>query len=143
MRSRTRDSDGNVVGDFTTITSPTVDVVSDIVGQAADEVSIVIGETIPTRLFRAAESLVALRAAMLVELSYWPEQLSHDASPYNAYASQYKDGMTALQARINDYLTADGSTSTGWSGIGGIATSSAHATTFPLPLPVYDLDTPA
>ena len=45
--------------------------------------------------------MIALRAAMFVELSYWPEQVNADRSAYHEYERLYTDGMEALLKSIS------------------------------------------
>ena len=54
----------------------------------------------PAPLINAASSLVALGAAMMVEISYFPEQVGTNRSPYAQLAAQYKDKLCRLQNAV-------------------------------------------
>jgi hypothetical protein len=65
-----------------------------LIAQAADFVAAAIGG-VPDRCAAAAGSAVLLRAAMLVELSYFPEQVRSDRSPYPELKALADDALTA------------------------------------------------
>ncbi|NAZ73858.1 hypothetical protein GTQ99_00235 [Kineococcus sp. T13] len=50
----------------------------------------------------AAAELVALRAAMAVELSYFPEQIQTDSSPYDRLKELYDQGVKAALPRVTE-----------------------------------------
>jgi hypothetical protein len=82
LRTRTKDNFGNELGTFTEDTRPTDQQCLTLIGQAYDDVVGVIDDDIPETSFRDARSAIALRAAMLVELSFWPDQVPLGRSPY-------------------------------------------------------------
>lgn len=81
LRARTKDDNGRELGVWTDATRPTGPEVDVLIAQAADFVAAAIGG-VPDRCAGAAGAAVLLRAAMLVELSYFPEQVRSDRSPY-------------------------------------------------------------
>lgn len=97
MRARTRDSDGNELGTFTADTSPTDDEADGVITTALALVAARLGQ-VPDALGDLARSLVVLRAAMLVETSYVPEETSTDTSAYAAYREQYRDALADYDA---------------------------------------------
>jgi hypothetical protein len=112
-RARTVDAQGRELGTFTPDTRPTASEVGTMISEAVNEASVVIGNTIPDApgdptavgydkdaLRKAALRIVALRAAALVELSYFPEQVARGASPYAQYQESFNQGLARLQNAI-------------------------------------------
>jgi hypothetical protein len=81
LRARTKDDTGRELGDWSDETRPTASEVDALIAQTADYVAAAIGG-VPDRCAGAASQAVLLRTAMLVELSYFPEQVRSDRSPY-------------------------------------------------------------
>ena len=99
LRARTKDSHGTELGDWTADTRPTPEEVSDLIDQASGPVLARVGRLegeLTTNLIPAARHLVALGAAMLVEKSYFPEQVASDRSAYAAYREEYTDCLDSL-----------------------------------------------
>lgn len=105
LRARTKDGLGNEVGTFTANTRPNVDQVTMMIDLAANEVAVAVGAEIPDalgegtdvdNLRETATYVTILLAAMNVELSYFPEQIQSDRSPYNAYERQLARVMKLL-----------------------------------------------
>jgi phage gpG-like protein len=82
LRARTYVDSGEVEGIFNEETRPTATQVNVLIVKAGNEVRARIGtDDIPTEDLRAyARNVVAIRAAMWVELSYFPEQADEDAT---------------------------------------------------------------
>lgn len=95
LQARTRDANANLVGTFTDSTKPTHFQVLDLIDQAAEVVSLAIGTNIPEALLKQARDVVAIRAAMMVELNFYPEQIGSDQSAYPYLERQY-DEMIGL-----------------------------------------------
>lgn len=91
LRTRTKDEFGAELGTFTADTRPTDQQALTLIGQAYDDVIGVIDDDIPTTAWRDASSAIALRAAMLIELSFWPDQVPLGRSPY-AQLKELYDG---------------------------------------------------
>ena len=114
LRARTKDSHGAEVGDWSADTRPTPEEVDDIIDQAIGDVLAQLGPLhaqppgtppadgepvvidLADLVAPAARTLVTLRAAMLVELSYFPEQVMSSRSAYEEYKRLYDDGLAAL-----------------------------------------------
>jgi hypothetical protein len=99
VRARTKVKGGNELGTFNQNTRPTDDEVEDLIDDACDEVlgKIKLPES-GTKYERRARGLVALYTAMLVELSFFPEQVGTPKSPYDAYSALYDKRLKALIA---------------------------------------------
>jgi hypothetical protein len=93
LRARTQDSTDVEVGAWTADTRPTLDEVERLLAMAQ---SIVLGQTGPLNpevlvcvtaddIMTQAATCVALLAAMLIELSYFPEQVQSTRSAYDQY----------------------------------------------------------
>jgi hypothetical protein len=100
LRTRTKDNRGRELGTFTEDTRPTDQQALTLIGQAYDDVVAVIDDDIPAASYRDARSVIALRAAMLVELSYWPDQIPLGRSTYAQLKELYDEMLPRLQASV-------------------------------------------
>lgn len=97
LRTRTKDNMGTELGTFTADTRPTAAEVEQLTSLATAHVASRVGlEPCRTALESRARGLAALYTAMLIELSYFPEQVGTDVSPYNQYRDLFDDGIKAL-----------------------------------------------
>jgi hypothetical protein len=97
LRARTKDSSGAELGEWTTDTRPTLEEVEGLIDQAVELMAARVGDDeLPDPCAGGAHRLAGLLAAMLVELSYFPEQVNSDRSAYTEYKRLYDDGMNAL-----------------------------------------------
>lgn len=102
LMARTRTAQGALVGTFddtTTITGATVDL---MIEDATAEVAARIGATIPDEKLWMARRVVALRAAMAVELSFTPEQTAGDETAYGRLERQFNDLIAALEVGLGE-----------------------------------------
>ncbi len=103
LRTRTKNSMGVELGTFDADTRPTDDQALILIGQAYDDVTALVDDDIPEKAWRDARSAIALRAAMLIELSYWPDQIPSGQSPYEQlrelYEGQRGDGGVLARLR--------------------------------------------
>ena len=83
LRARTKDDQGNELGTFTDSTRPTKTEVEGYILKAAADLTSCAGDWLPETLYQTSRRVIATRAAMLVEISYWPEQINEDQSAYN------------------------------------------------------------
>lgn len=90
IRARTKDHFGNELGTFTADTRPTDTEVQLLINKAYAEVVAHSDDDLPPKSYPAARSLIALKAAMLTELSYWPDQIPLNQSPYVQLRQQYE-----------------------------------------------------
>lgn len=96
LRARTKDRFGNEAGTFTADTRPTFQQVLEMIQAAADDVTAETDTDIPADAHDAVKQLIALRAAMDIELSFFPEQVSTNRSPYAEYKRLFDEGMTRV-----------------------------------------------
>lgn len=98
LRARTKDLNGTEIGTFDDDTRPTGAQVQIMMAHAADEVYAELGayDDVPTELKSSARRLVALRTAMLVELSYFPEQVQSGRSPYEHIKDLYEAALPRM-----------------------------------------------
>lgn len=102
LRARTRsDATGAEIGTFDTTTRPTGVEVTDYVTHAEAEVRLRLPADIPTDLEPYVKRLVAIRAAMFVELSYDPDRTG-DESAYARLKEMFDSGMAALMDAAAD-----------------------------------------
>jgi hypothetical protein len=113
LRARTQDNDDIEVGTFTPDTRPTDTEVERLIQMAA---GVVYGATGPMDdtvltcpgaedLRTGAKHWIAVLAAMLVELSYFPEQVKDDRSAYTHYKDLWDDdvmGFGVFRAAVID-----------------------------------------
>lgn len=100
LRTRTKDNRGRELGTFTADTRPTDQEATTLIGQAYDDVVALIDDDIPQESYRDARSVIALRAAMLVELSYWPDQIPLGRSTYAQLKELYDEMLPRLQVSV-------------------------------------------
>lgn len=105
LRARTKDANGNEAGTFTDDTRPTEDGAASTIAIAVNQVATRIGKTIPDdeELRAQASALVALRAALLIELTYFPEQIGSNQSPYTQLKALYDEELPLMVQALADY----------------------------------------
>lgn len=107
LRARTVNANGTELGTFTTDTRPTASEALTLIYQAVSDVVDEVDVEIPERLWQSAASVTALRAAMLIELSYFPEQVAMGRSPYDRYERLYEDSLARLLEAVERETTED------------------------------------
>lgn len=100
LRARTRDTQGNEVGTFTAETRPTGDQVNSLIGNAVGDLASAVGADLPQPLWGQAAAAATYKAAMLVELSYFPEQVAQGRSPYAQLKDLYDEALASLKVAI-------------------------------------------
>jgi hypothetical protein len=105
IRARTKDQFGNELGTFTANTRPTGDEVSVLIDRAIADVTAKADTDIPVNSYNAAKSVIALRAAMMVEMSYWPDQIPLNQSPYVQMRQDY-EGADGQSGMLGDLLVS-------------------------------------
>jgi hypothetical protein len=109
-RARTIDRSGVELGTFTGNTKPTDSEVISLIRQAGRDVSIKLGGDVPEQYINDARELIAIRTAMLIELSYYPEQVAANNSTYDRYKTLYDEGLASMIQAISDVEGDDGDT---------------------------------
>lgn len=101
VRARTKTAFGGEEGTFTRDTRPTADQVEGLIEQAAGDILSALGSSgVCAAVALDASGTCALKAAMLVELSYFPEQSADEnSSPYLAYEKLAERRMETLIRR--------------------------------------------
>lgn len=104
LRARTKDSSGNEVGTFDDDTRPTADQVEEHIDAAVALVGARLPaiENLSVELQAAVSELVAYRAALRVEKSYFPEQVRSDRSAYDQLRQEYLDDLQAVLDTIDE-----------------------------------------
>jgi len=97
LRARTKDSTGVEVGTFNDDTRPTSAQAATMIDTAVNEVLVAVGPGPPDWLGMGIKSAATIKAAMLIELSYFPEQVQSSRSAYPEYAQLYQFEIQALQ----------------------------------------------
>ncbi|MDQ2727985.1 MAG: hypothetical protein M3Y91_09025 [Actinomycetota bacterium] len=91
--------DGTYAGDFTLSTRPTGAEVVSLINLVGAEVAGEVGD-VPALLTDNAAYVVALGAASLVEVSYFPEQVRAQQSAYPDLDARYIDALGRLQVNV-------------------------------------------
>jgi hypothetical protein len=102
LRARTKDSAGNEVGTFDDDTRPTGDQVEEQIDAAIALVGVRVPamDKLTAEQVAAFQSLVAYRAALRIEKSYFPEQVRSDRSAYAQLREEYLDDLQAFTDAI-------------------------------------------
>jgi hypothetical protein len=136
LRARTRDSVGNELGTFTPETRPTDAEAASLISDAVDDVASLIGTDIPPAVWDTAKYVSALGAALLVELSYFPEQTTNGNSPYDKLKTLYDERLKQL-LKLVESDEAGGASSAGGGGLPGAPLEPVAS--FPVyPTGIYD-----
>lgn len=131
LLSRTTDQYGNKLGTFTSTTEPTEADVLGIIRQAALDVADDVGDDIPEGLHDDAANLVALKAAIQIEESYFSEQVNTGRSIHPQLEKNYDRDLVRLQRQAT--LAREGQTSVTDAGPG-----SSPAYSFPDSMSIMD-----
>jgi hypothetical protein len=99
LRARTRAPSGAEVGTFDSTTVPTDEQVEALIDLAVPFVAGMVGD-VPKPCEQGARSLVALKAAEMIEISYYPEQLAPGGS-VSALRALYADLLPSVQACVS------------------------------------------
>lgn len=100
LRARTRDTNGAEVGTFTEHTRPTGDQVLSLTRTAAGDLASFVGPDLPIEFHEAARQLAVYRTAMLIELSFFPDQVALGRSPYPQISDLYENGLKGLRVAL-------------------------------------------
>lgn len=106
LRARTRGPSGAEVGTFDNTTVPTDEQVEAIIDMAMPFVSGMLGD-VPEGCSAGAQSLAALKAAEMVEISYFPEQLQPGGT-VQALRALYADLLPSVQSCVSGGGTGGG-----------------------------------
>lgn len=98
--SRTVDDVGNVTGTFNTQTRPTDTSVNMLITKALDDVAPEIGADIPADLQDKAKNVVAIRTAMLIELTLYGIEIRNNLSPYPELKALYEEELAKLKTEV-------------------------------------------
>jgi hypothetical protein len=100
LRARTKDENGNELGTFTSETRPTATQVEALIQHSLADLTRAIASEIPDVLKASARSLIAMRAAQKIELSYYPEQTAADSTVYQTLRLTYESELERLIAAV-------------------------------------------
>jgi hypothetical protein len=93
LMSRVRTSGGQYVGTFDETTLPTGAQVQRLIEKATERVAGKLGTNLSGEAAEDAANIAAIGAAMFVELSFFPEQIDSDRSPYSEYKELWDEVM--------------------------------------------------
>jgi len=108
------DNGGNETGTFTNETRPTLAEVEGLISDTVQECYSCFGQDIPdslgnekSALRNSAKRIVAFGVGALIELSYFPEQVGANRSPYKMYQERYEKGRKQIEQAIADIRAGD------------------------------------
>ena len=93
-------SGGGELGVFNAQTRPTGVEANLLIDQAVNSILMSIGIDIPVIYYSQTKFVVMLYAAMLVEITFYRNEVNRDQSSYTQYEQLYKDGLAALKGAI-------------------------------------------
>lgn len=129
MASRTRDKNGNLLLTFTKETTPTDDQVRGLIRKAVADVQADVGHDVPDNQADYVRNLIVWRTVMLIELSYFPEQIGSDRSSYGRVNDLYKDQLAKVLTSLEAAEGGDtGTPSTGFAAFGGFPVADSLMT---------------
>ncbi|MCK9250352.1 MAG: hypothetical protein M0P31_15435 [Solirubrobacteraceae bacterium] len=105
IRTRTRDADGVEQGTFTSSTRPTAVEAEDEIASASRLVALQLGRPYSTwdgDLLETAREVVAARAALEIERSFYGDGSSPDDTPLDQLGRRYAEDLAALQQTARD-----------------------------------------
>lgn len=100
LRARTENSAGVQQGTFTATTRPQFQDVAAIIDFATRFVVSAVDSDIPEESFPSASAVIALYSAMIIELSYFPEQVNTPRSPYEQYKALFDQELQVLLTSV-------------------------------------------
>jgi hypothetical protein len=110
--ARTKNEFGDEVGTFNSETRPTDTEVNRLIALATSEVDSVVDlDDVPVEAYNDVEAVIATRTAMLIERSYFPEQVETNRSPYLALERDYNaliaQLLTAVEREAIEAITGE------------------------------------
>lgn len=108
LQSRTRDKFGALQKTFNANTTPTDQDVNRIILQASTKVADEIGDQVPAAAIDDAADLVAIRAAMMIEMSYFSDQVETQRSPYNMLTAEYERELPRVLVAVQTAAEPNG-----------------------------------
>ncbi len=102
LRARTRDTNGNEVGTFTEQTRPTGDQALSLIRTAVSDLASAVGSDLDPQFHAAAQAVAVYRAAALIELAFFPEQVAAGRSPYAQLLALYGGSLDSLRLAVED-----------------------------------------
>jgi len=99
LTARTKDAEGNELGIWTDETRPTYDQVQTRIDIARSLVGQALGD-IPDVCLEGYESAVALRAALLTEAAFWPEQIQAGESTFAQLRELYAEAWAGVETCV-------------------------------------------
>jgi len=97
LRTRTVDTNAQEQGTFTAATRPTYEQADRVIDGAMEKLEAKFGPNMQAELVGSAKNVVALRAAMMIELSFFADQIRADRSPYQELKALYEEALTDWQ----------------------------------------------
>lgn len=111
LRARTKNQYGDELGTFTDDTRPTDEQVIRLIKLAEGDVAVQLPDDLPEEYYQELHALISLKAAMLVELTHFPEQVRTGRSAYAEYERMFDNQMESLKLElVEEPVPVDGAT---------------------------------
>lgn len=101
LHTRTKNTFGVEQGTFSNATRPNAQQVQGLIGKSMSDVASAVDYDIPSELYEQARDLVALGAALRVELAFFAEQVGTDRSPYEELKELYDNQLLRFIEAVN------------------------------------------
>lgn len=99
--ARTVNQYGVRLGTFTIDTTPTQAEAEQVIAITMPEIADAVGETIPEFLWDDTQVVASIKAAMQIEIAFFPEQIASNRSPYNALNVKYTAALDNLVHQVS------------------------------------------
>jgi hypothetical protein len=100
IMARTVNQYGVRQGTFTPDTTPTDTEATAIIAETMNEIADIVGDDIPDFFWDDASSVAAIKVASQIELSFYPEQVQTNRSPYDRLLAKYEEAMVNLAKQV-------------------------------------------
>lgn len=108
LRARTKDIHGNEFSEFNEETRPSDTEVEKMIGMAASHLISRYGPDVPQSHHTSVNFVTSLLAAKLIELSYFPEQINTERSPYIQLNALYMEMLEQLDESLAEEMPVPG-----------------------------------
>jgi hypothetical protein len=101
LGARTRTLDGVRVGTFNSQTTPTAEVVADLIADAVTVVSSAVGADLDNDYWRMAKAAVIAYTCMSIEMGYYPESTEASDSAYRGFKERFAQQVEFIENALN------------------------------------------
>jgi hypothetical protein len=116
LRVRTKNTQGRELGVFSQDTRPTASQVQDVIEQATRDITSKTDKDVPEGAYDNVREAITILSAMMIELSYFGEQINSNRSPYPQLKDLYsdnrgngilKDAIAAIEREAEEEISGE------------------------------------